>query len=149
MFVQIVVVVLVCCCCGVNFEKWGWIFMCVLGVVFVVLIFGYFFVNFMVGEGIYVLDFVFIVGKFVMLFWQWWDVLMLWFVLIYGVNGMCMIVNDYVIYCMVCKVFVWVFGLVVGLFIIFGMFVVFMFDLCLGVIEDSVLWFECVVLVGN
>ncbi len=125
---------------GVNLEKWGWIFMRVSGVVLVVLIFGHLFVNLMVGEGIHALDFAFIAGKFATPFWQWWDVLMLWLALIHGANGMRTIVNDYVTNSTARKALVWALGLAAGLLIILGTLVVFTFDPCLGVTEDSVLW---------
>src|SRR6187399_148665 len=81
---------------GVNWEKWGWIYMRASGVVLVVLIFGHLFVNLMVGEGVSALNFAFVAGKFASPFWQWWDVAMLWLALIHGANGMRTIVNDYV-----------------------------------------------------
>ena len=37
---------------GSNFEKWGWLYMRVSGVLLVVLIFGHLFVNLMLGDGI-------------------------------------------------------------------------------------------------
>ncbi|MCX6494765.1 MAG: succinate dehydrogenase hydrophobic membrane anchor subunit [Actinobacteria bacterium] len=82
---------------GVNWEKWGWIYMRVSGVVLVVLIFGHLFVNLMVGEGVKAIDFAFVAGKLSDPFWQWWDTLMLWLALIHGANGMRTIVNDYVV----------------------------------------------------
>ncbi|WP_104163413.1 succinate dehydrogenase hydrophobic membrane anchor subunit [Cryobacterium sp. N22] len=80
---------------GVNWEKWGWIYMRVSGVVLVVLIFGHLFVNLMVGEGVSALNFAFVAGKLTTPFWQWWDVAMLWLALIHGGNGMRTLVNDY------------------------------------------------------
>ena len=68
----------------------------VSGVLLVVLIFGHLFVNLMVGEGIHGIDFAFVAGKYASPFWQWWDVLMLWFALIHGANGMRTITNDYI-----------------------------------------------------
>ncbi|MEV4667940.1 succinate dehydrogenase hydrophobic membrane anchor subunit [Microbacterium sp. LWO12-1.2] len=134
---------------GFNLEKWGWIFMRASGVVLVVLIFGHLFINLMVGEGIHALDFAFIAGKFATPFWQWWDVLMLWLALIHGANGMRTIVNDYVTNEKARKALVWALGLAAGLLILLGTLVVFTFDPCLGVTEDSVLWTECAALVGN
>lgn len=134
---------------GFNLEKWGWVFMRASGVVLVVLIFGHLFVNLMVGEGIHALDFAFIAGKFATPFWQWWDVLMLWLALIHGGNGMRTIVNDYVTTEKARKALVWAIGLAAGLLIILGTLVVFTFDPCLGVTEDSVLWTECAALVAN
>jgi succinate dehydrogenase / fumarate reductase membrane anchor subunit len=80
---------------GVNWEKWGWIYMRVSGIVLVVLIFGHLFVNLMVGEGVSALNFAFVAGKLTTPFWQWWDVAMLWLALIHGGNGMRTLVNDY------------------------------------------------------
>ncbi|CAH0157392.1 hypothetical protein SRABI76_00945 [Microbacterium oxydans] len=134
---------------GFNLEKWGWVFMRASGIVLVVLIFGHLFINLMVGEGIHALDFAFIAGKFATPFWQWWDVLMLWLALIHGANGMRTIVNDYVTNEKARTALVWALGLSAGLLILLGTLVVFTFDPCLGVTEDSVLWSECAALVGN
>jgi succinate dehydrogenase / fumarate reductase membrane anchor subunit len=80
---------------GVNWEKWGWIYMRVSGVVLVVLIFGHLFMNLIVGDGVSAIDFAFVGGKWADPFWQWWDVAMLWLALIHGGNGMRTLVNDY------------------------------------------------------
>ncbi|SDM72787.1 succinate dehydrogenase / fumarate reductase membrane anchor subunit [Cryobacterium flavum] len=80
---------------GVNWEKWGWIYMRVSGVVLVVLIFGHLFVNLMIGEGVSALNFAFVAGKLTNPFWMVWDVIMLWLALIHGGNGMRTLVNDY------------------------------------------------------
>ena len=80
---------------GVNWEKWGWIYMRASGVVLIVLIFGHLFVNLVVGRGVQALDFAFVGGKWSDPFWQVWDGLMLWLALIHGANGMRTIVDDY------------------------------------------------------
>ena len=128
---------------GPNLEKWGWIYMRASGVLLVILIFGHLFVNLMLGEGIHGLDFAFVAGKFASPFWQWWDVLMLWLALIHGANGMRTIVNDYVTTPKVRRVLVWALGLSAAFLILLGTLVVFTFDPCLGVAEDSVLWATC------
>ncbi len=127
----------------VNLEKWGWIFMRASGVLLVVLIFGHLFINLMVGEGIHVLDFAFVAGKFATPFWQWWDVIMLWLALIHGANGMRTIVNDYVTGPRLRAALVWAIGLAAALLILLGTLVVFTFDPCLGVTEQSTLWEMC------
>ena len=80
---------------GINWEKWGWIYMRVSGIVLVVLIFGHLFVNLMVGEGVKAIDFAFVAGKLANPFWVVWDTLLLWLALIHGANGMRTLVNDY------------------------------------------------------
>ena len=80
---------------GVNWEKWGWIYMRASGVVLVVLIFGHLFVNLVAGEGVKAIDFAFVAGKLADPFWIAWDTLLLWLALIHGANGIRTIINDY------------------------------------------------------
>jgi succinate dehydrogenase / fumarate reductase membrane anchor subunit len=80
---------------GVNWEKWGWIYMRVSGIALVVLIFGHLFVNLMVGEGVKAIDFAFVAGKLTNPFWIVWDTAMLWLAMIHGANGMRTLINDY------------------------------------------------------
>ena len=80
---------------GINWEKWGWIYMRVSGVVLVVLIFGHLFVNLFAGEGVKAVDFAFVAGKLADPFWVVWDTLLLWLALIHGANGMRTLINDY------------------------------------------------------
>ncbi len=115
---------------GVNWEKWGWIYMRVSGVVLVVLIFGHLFVNLMVGEGVKAIDFAFVGGKWSDPFWKVWDVTMLWLALIHGGNGMRTLVNDYargpkLRLALKAAIFA-----AVAILIILGTLVVFTFDPC-------------------
>jgi succinate dehydrogenase / fumarate reductase, membrane anchor subunit len=113
-----------------NWEKWGWIYMRVSGVVLVVLIFGHLFVNLMIGEGVDALNFAFVGGKLSQPFWQVWDVLMLWLALIHGGNGMRTIVNDYTSQRMVRGVLKGAILAAVVVLIVLGTLVVFTFDPC-------------------
>ncbi len=79
----------------VNWEKWGWLYMRVSGVLLVVLIFGHLFVNLVSGEGVRQIDFAFVAGKLANPFWIVWDMLLLWLALIHGANGMRTLINDY------------------------------------------------------
>src|SRR6187551_4076757 len=80
---------------GVNWEKWGWIYMRASGIVLLVLIFGHLFVNLVAGEGVKAIDFAFVAGKLADPFWIVWDTLLLWLALIHGANGMRTVVADY------------------------------------------------------
>ncbi|QTX05322.1 succinate dehydrogenase hydrophobic membrane anchor subunit [Agromyces archimandritae] len=113
-----------------NWEKWGWIYMRVSGVVLVVLIFGHLFVNLMVGDGVKAIDFGFVGGKWASPFWQWWDVLMLWLALIHGSNGMRTLVNDYTKPGTAQKVLKGALFVVAAALIILGTLVVFTFEPC-------------------
>lgn len=79
----------------VNWEKWGWLYMRVSGVLLVVLIFGHLLVNVFLGDGVQAIDFAFVAGKLADPFWIVYDLLLLWLALIHGANGMRTIVNDY------------------------------------------------------
>ena len=80
---------------GTNWEKWGWVYMRVSGVLLLVLIFTHLLFNLVLGDGVKALDFGFVGGKWANPFWKVWDGLMLWLALIHGANGMRTIVNDY------------------------------------------------------
>ena len=79
----------------VNWEKWGWLYMRLSGVVLVVLIFGHLFVNLFLGQGVRAIDFAFVAGKWANPLWQVWDLLMLWLAMLHGSNGLRTIINDY------------------------------------------------------
>jgi len=115
---------------GVNWEKWGWIYMRASGVVLVVLIFGHLFVNLLVGEGVSALNFAFVAGKLSSPFWQIWDVLMLWLALIHGGNGMRTLVNDYATKPLTRGILKSAILASVVILIVLGTLVVFTFDAC-------------------
>ncbi len=113
-----------------NWEKWGWIYMRVSGVLLVVLIFGHLFSNLMVGDGISAIDFGFVGGKLSQPFWQVWDLLLLWLALIHGANGMRTIVNDYVARPGLAKGLKSALFIAAALLILLGTLVIFTFDPC-------------------
>ncbi|WP_336652622.1 MULTISPECIES: succinate dehydrogenase hydrophobic membrane anchor subunit [unclassified Leucobacter] len=114
-----------------NWEKWGWIYMRVSGVLLVVLVFGHLFSNLIATPGgVHAIDFGFVGGKLANPFWQVWDVLLLWLALIHGANGMRTIVNDYVTRPGLAKTFKVLLFLSAALLILLGTFVVFTLDPC-------------------
>jgi succinate dehydrogenase / fumarate reductase membrane anchor subunit len=122
---------------GVNWEKWGWIYMRVSGVVLLVLIFGHLFVNLMVGEGVKAIDFAFVGGKWSDPFWKVWDTLMLWLAMIHGGNGMRTIINDYARSPRLRAILVGAVAVSVVVLILLGTLVVFTFDPCPVVPADQ------------
>ncbi|WP_119696901.1 succinate dehydrogenase, hydrophobic membrane anchor protein [Microbacterium halotolerans] len=129
---------------GSNWEKWGWLYMRVSGVLLIILIFGHLISNLIIPEGgVHAINFAFVAGKLASPFWQIWDVLMLWLAFIHGANGMRTIVNDYVQRKSLRTALVAAIWIAAGLLIILGTLVVFTFDACLGVTQDSVLWDAC------
>jgi succinate dehydrogenase / fumarate reductase, membrane anchor subunit len=115
---------------GVNWEKWGWIYMRASGVILIVLIFGHLFVNLVLGQGVHEIDFAFVGGKLSSPFWQVWDLLMLWLALIHGGNGMRTLVNDYAQNVTINRLLkICILGAVVVL-ILLGTLVIFTFNPC-------------------
>jgi succinate dehydrogenase / fumarate reductase membrane anchor subunit len=115
---------------GVNWEKWGWIYMRASGVVLVVLIFGHLFVNLVAGKGVSAIDFAFVAGKFASPFWQIWDLAMLWLALIHGGNGMRTLVNDYAVKPITRQILTIAILASVIVLIVLGTLVIFTFDPC-------------------
>ncbi|WP_233613756.1 succinate dehydrogenase hydrophobic membrane anchor subunit [Leucobacter edaphi] len=115
---------------GTNWEKWGWIYMRVSGVLLLVLVFGHLFSNLMIGDGVHAIDFGFVGGKLSQPFWKIWDTLLLWLALIHGANGMRTIVNDYVERPGLAKTFKVLLFLSAALLILLGTFVIYTLDPC-------------------
>ncbi|WP_053352145.1 MULTISPECIES: succinate dehydrogenase hydrophobic membrane anchor subunit [Leucobacter] len=113
-----------------NWEKWGWIYMRVSGVLLVVLVFGHLFSNLMIGDGVHAIDFGFVGGKLSQPFWKVWDTLLLWLALIHGANGMRTIVNDYVVRPGLAKAFKVSLFLSAALLILLGTIVIYTLDPC-------------------
>ncbi|MGJ4846372.1 succinate dehydrogenase hydrophobic membrane anchor subunit [Leifsonia sp. Le1] len=115
---------------GVNWEKWGWIYMRASGLVLIILIFGHLFVNLVMGEGVKQIDFAFIGGKYATPFWQVWDLLMLWLAMIHGGNGMRTLVNDYSHNRVVNRILKGAILAAVVVLVVLGTLVIFTFEPC-------------------
>ncbi len=114
-----------------NWEKWGWIYMRVSGVLLLVLVFGHLASNLLITEGgVQAINFGFVAGKLANPFWQIWDTLLLWLALIHGANGMRTIVNDYVSRPGLAKAFKVALFLSAALLILLGTFVIYTLDPC-------------------
>jgi succinate dehydrogenase / fumarate reductase membrane anchor subunit len=79
-----------------RFELWAWLFMRISGVVLLLLAVGHVLIMHVLDEGVDRVDFAFIQLRWASLFWKTWDWLMLVLALLHGVNGLRVIVLDYV-----------------------------------------------------
>jgi succinate dehydrogenase / fumarate reductase, membrane anchor subunit len=122
---------------GVNWEKWGWLYMRAYGVLLVVLIFGHLFVNLYAGEGVSAIDFGFVAGKWASPFWQWYDLALLWLALIHGANGVRTLINDYSTGRIVQPLLKWALLGSTVILLILGTLVIFTFDPCPPVGPES------------
>jgi succinate dehydrogenase / fumarate reductase membrane anchor subunit len=115
---------------GINWEKWGWIYMRASGVVLIVLIFGHLFVNLFAGKGVNAIDFAFVAGKLADPFWVVWDTLLLWLALIHGANGIRTIINDYANQPVVRRILLIAVAASTAVLLILGTLVIYTFDPC-------------------
>jgi succinate dehydrogenase / fumarate reductase membrane anchor subunit len=79
-----------------GFELWAWLFMRISGLVLLVLAVGHVLIMHVVDEGVGRVDFAFVQLRWESPFWRTWDWMMLSLALVHGVNGLRMIVMDYV-----------------------------------------------------
>jgi succinate dehydrogenase / fumarate reductase membrane anchor subunit len=130
---------------GVNWEKWGWLYMRFSGILLVVLIFGHLLVNLFLGDGVSAIDFAFVAGKLANPFWIVWDTLLLWLALIHGANGMRTLTNDYTRGRLRIVLLVLLAGATVVLLVL-GTLVLTTFDPCIGGSDVDALIEKCAAL---
>jgi succinate dehydrogenase / fumarate reductase membrane anchor subunit len=130
---------------GVNWEKWGWLYMRFSGILLVVLIFGHLLVNLFLGSGVSAIDFAFVAGKLANPFWIMWDTLLLWLALIHGANGMRTLTNDYTRGRLRIVLLVLLAGATVVLLVL-GTLVLTTFDPCIGGSDVDALIEKCAAL---
>jgi succinate dehydrogenase / fumarate reductase membrane anchor subunit len=116
---------------GAKWEKWGWMYMRISGVVLLGLIFWHLFSNLVMGDGISGIDFAFVAGKWANPWIQLMDGAMLWLALIHGTNGMRTIVNDYTEREAIRKTLVVTLWAVCAALIVLGTLVLTTFDPCI------------------
>jgi succinate dehydrogenase / fumarate reductase, membrane anchor subunit len=81
---------------GGGLELWSWLFMRVSGVMLLFLAVGHVLIMHVVGKGVSRVDFGFVQARWQSPFWRTWDWALLVLALIHGVNGLRVIVQDYV-----------------------------------------------------
>jgi len=79
-----------------GFELWSWLFMRVSGIVLLVLAVGHVLIMHVLDEGVDRVDFAFVQLRWQSPFWRAWDWMMLTLALLHGINGLRVIVQDYV-----------------------------------------------------
>ena len=111
-----------------GFELWSWLFMRISGLVLLVLAVGHVLIMHVVDEGVDRVDFGFVATRWGSPFWRTWDWALLVLALVHGINGLRVIVQDYVRWpgaCLAVNMAFYVIGFV--LFVL-GTVVVFTFD---------------------
>jgi succinate dehydrogenase / fumarate reductase membrane anchor subunit len=79
-----------------GFELWSWLFMRISGIVLLVLAVGHVLIMHVLDEGVDRVDFGFVAARWSSPFWRTWDWALLVLALVHGINGLRVIVQDYV-----------------------------------------------------
>ncbi|MBI4260300.1 MAG: succinate dehydrogenase hydrophobic membrane anchor subunit [Actinobacteria bacterium] len=111
-----------------GFELWSWLFMRVSGLLLLFLAVGHVLIMHVIDEGVERVDFAFVQLRWGSPFWRTWDWLLLTFALIHGVNGLRVIVLDYVRRPGARFVLNWFFYLTGTVLFFLGTVIVFTFD---------------------
>jgi succinate dehydrogenase / fumarate reductase, membrane anchor subunit len=78
------------------FEVWSWFFMRISGVVLVFLVLIHVYIMHLVDEGVERVNFAFVAERWESLGWKTFDWLLLFLALLHGVNGLRIVIDDYV-----------------------------------------------------
>jgi len=81
---------------GGGFELWSWLFMRISGIVLLFLAVGHVLIMHVLDEGVDRVDFSFVATRWGSPFWRTWDWALLVLALLHGINGLRVIVQDYV-----------------------------------------------------
>ncbi len=79
-----------------GFELWSWLFMRISGIVLLFLAVGHILIMHVLDDGVNRVDFGFVATRWGSPFWRTWDWALLTLALIHGINGLRVIVQDYV-----------------------------------------------------
>jgi len=115
---------------GKGAEFWWWVFMRISGLLLLVLAVGHVLIMHVVGRGVDRVNFGFVAVRWQSPFWRTWDWLMLSLALIHGINGLRVIILDYVRRPGLRITVSWFFVIAGILAFTLGSIVVFSFDPC-------------------
>lgn len=79
-----------------RFELYSWLFMRLSGILLLFLAVGHVLIMHVLDEGVNRVDFAFVADRWASPFWRTWDWLLLTLALLHGINGVRIIVQDYV-----------------------------------------------------
>lgn len=78
-----------------GLDLFAWIFMRVSGVVLLFMVLIHLFIMH-IANNVYNINYTFVAQRYATPFWRTYDVVMLWLALIHGVNGVRVMIDDYV-----------------------------------------------------
>jgi succinate dehydrogenase / fumarate reductase membrane anchor subunit len=111
-----------------GLELWAWLFMRLSGILLLFLTVGHVLIMHVLETGVERVNFSFVVERWSSPFWRTWDWLMLSLALLHGINGVRVIIQDYVRSPGGRLSWNWAFGIVGLVLFVLGTVVVFTFD---------------------
>jgi succinate dehydrogenase / fumarate reductase membrane anchor subunit len=111
-----------------GFELWSWLFMRLSGILLLFLAVGHVLIMHVLETGVERVNFNFVVERWSSPFWRTWDWLMLALALLHGINGVRVIIHDYVRSPGGRLAWNWTFGVVGLVLFVLGTVIVFTFD---------------------
>ena len=111
-----------------GFELWSWLFMRISGLLLLVLAVGHVLIMHVLGGGVERVDFKFVQLRWQSPFWRSWDWMMLSLALLHGVNGLRVVVLDYVRPPAARFALTWFFNVVGFVLFVLGTVIVFTFN---------------------
>ena len=111
-----------------GYELGSWLFMRISGIILLVLAVGHVLIMHVLGGGVERVDFKFVELRWQSPFWRTWDWLMLSLALLHGVNGLRVIVLDYVKPAGARFALTWFFNVVGAVLFALGTIIVFTFN---------------------
>ncbi len=77
-----------------GFELYAWLFMRLSGIALLLLALGHLFIMH-VFNSVHTVDYQFVAGRYARWFWRAYDLAMLWLAMLHGVNGLRILLDDY------------------------------------------------------
>jgi succinate dehydrogenase / fumarate reductase, membrane anchor subunit len=111
-----------------GFELWSWLFMRLSGILLVFLAVGHVLIMHVLDTGVERVNFSFVVERWSSPFWRTWDWLMLSLALLHGINGVRVIIQDYVRTPGGRLAWNWTFWIVGAVLFVLGTVIVFTFN---------------------
>jgi len=110
-----------------GLELWGWVFMRVSGVALIFLALGHFAIMHLVHP-IEELSYDFVAGRYQYLRWRLYDLFLLLLAMVHGLNGVRILIDDYVHHPVWHRRVTWMLRIVGFVFIVLGIFVILFFQ---------------------
>jgi succinate dehydrogenase / fumarate reductase membrane anchor subunit len=111
-----------------GYELGSWLFMRISGIILLVLAVGHVLIMHVLGSGVERVNFKFVELRWASPFWRTWDWLLLSLALLHGVNGLRVVVLDYVKRPGARFAMTWFFNVVGAVLFALGTIIVFTFD---------------------